>query len=145
MSRMERATKSPIQRAEQPEDAQAEPAPRKPRAALKKKAVAPAAVPLTEVIKARKAQNAVLSARMKVINREVGKLMAEYEQIAGILGVETSIRAVIGAPPAAPRADDDSFAISGHEYTCADCGSHAGPNAKHECSRCGAYPFEQAL
>jgi|694.fasta_scaffold00779_63 hypothetical protein len=125
-------------------------APRQPRSVAKKKPVAAplAAVPLTEVIKARKAQDNALRARLKVLDREISKLMGEYDQIAGILGIVKQSDNEPPAPPVTVYAWGPSppeTQPSETAYKCADCGSSIGPNAKNECDACGAYPFEQAL
>lgn len=91
------------------------------------------------VIKARKKQDRVLHARLKEIDREIDKLMREHEQISELLGLASK-----------EDASDDHSQISNgmqaqaYEFTCADCGSHAGPNSRGDCAKCGAGPFEQA-
>lgn len=95
-------------------------------------------VSIRDVMKARAEQDRVLHARLKQINSEIELLMNEHDKISEILGIERPV---------------DEVAISNsrgeveqqqHEYTCADCGGHAGPNARGDCGNCGAGPFEQA-
>lgn len=92
-------------------------------------------VNLRDVMKARAEQDRVLKARLKQIDGEISKLMTEHEQISMVLGIERPV---------------DEVAVSNnrdevkHEFTCADCGGHSGPNARGDCTDCGAGPFEQA-
>lgn len=89
------------------------------------------------VMKARKEQDRVLKARLKQIDSEINALMGEHDRISDVLGIT---RGADDAPaPHVGEAEKQLF-----EYTCADCGSHAGPNSKGDCAGCGAGPFEQA-
>ena len=89
-------------------------------------------------MKARKEQDRVLRARLKHIDGEISILMNEHDKICDVLGIERAG----SEPPAAPERDEPEQ--QQHEYTCADCGSHAGPDHKGDCKSCGAGPFEQA-
>lgn len=92
---------------------------------------------LSSVMKARKEQDRVLNARLKQIDREIDKLMREHEEISEVLGIKRAG----SEQPAAPERDEPE--AQQYEYTCADCGSHAGPDHKGDCKSCGAGPFEQ--
>lgn len=118
--------KSPIEPAE----------PRAPRQRRERSSID--GMDLSSVMKARKEQDRVLHARLKQIDREIDKLMREHEEIIEILGIKRE-----DAPAPADRdvsADDKPK----WQHTCADCGGHAGPNARGDCGDCGAGPFEQA-
>jgi len=93
---------------------------------------------LSAVMKARKEQDRVLKARLKQIDKEISVLMNEHDEICDVLGIERPGN----EQQAEPQRDEPEQ--TQHEYTCADCGSHAGPNAKGDCATCGAGPFEQA-
>jgi hypothetical protein len=95
-------------------------------------------VSLVEVMKARKEQDRVLKARLKQIDKEISALMNEHDEICDVLGIERSSN----EPQAEQQRDEPD--TPRYEYTCADCGSHAGPNVKGDCATCGAGPFEQA-
>lgn len=92
---------------------------------------------LNAVMKARKEQDRILRARLKQIDGEISMLMNEHDKICDVLGIE---RAGNEPPPPPAREEPEQQ----HEYTCADCGSHAGPDHKGDCKSCGAGPFEQA-
>lgn len=119
--------KSPIEPAEQRE-------PRTPRPRRERPSTE--GMDLGSVMKARKEQDRVLHARLKQIDREIDKLMREHEEISDILGIKKE------EPQDPPR--DEGGTEQHHEYTCADCGSHIGPDVKGDCASCGAGPFEQA-
>lgn len=116
--------KSPIEHAE----------PRAPRPRRERSPID--GMDLSSVMKARKEQDRVLHARLKQIDREIDKLMREHEEISEILGIKRE-----DAPADPPR---DVVEGQRWEHTCADCGGHSGPNARGDCTDCGAGPFEQA-
>ena len=121
-------SKSPIEPGATP------PAPR-PR----RQRTSPDDIDLTAVMKARKEQDRVLRARLKHIDGEISILMNEHDKICDVLGIERAGN----EPPPPPAREAREDPEQQHEYTCADCGSHAGPNAKGDCATCGAGPFEQ--
>lgn len=94
---------------------------------------------LGAVMKARKEQDRVLKARLKQIDKEISVLMNEHDEICDVLGIERPGGEQQAEQPHVGEAEKQLF-----EYTCADCGSHAGPDHKGDCKSCGAGPFEQA-
>jgi ribosomal protein L37E len=95
-------------------------------------------IDLGAVMKARKEQDRILRARLKQIDKEINVLMNEHDEICDVLGIERPVSEQ-QAEPSRDEPDKPQY-----EYTCADCGSHAGPDPKGDCATCGAGPFEQA-
>ena len=93
-------------------------------------------VNINAVMKERQQQDRVLHARLKQIDGEIEKLMNEHDTISTILGIKKDEQT---DPPHVGEAEKQLF-----EYTCADCGGHAGPSTRGDCGNCGAGPFEQA-